>query len=260
MIDTTSSQRVLHYLQTDFQATEEKTAIASQTKPLQAYKAPGTLGDSGPRDYTFLMYEQKKAFQASAMPSPGSNFDVKTFSSSNGLGDALAGIALSVQVSGGSNFVSSASQPQTSQQVASQSVVSQNNPSNTVQIAQTTAQQTTAQQSAAQPTTAAVAPGTPTTTIVASSCSLSQATSAIASMATVNPGGLVSGLSTAAASVASAAASGASGVVASGSAAGSVATSTSSAPAVQVSNGAVQQRSKAFASLPILVFVGVLLA
>ena len=260
MIDTTSDKRVLHYLQPDFKATEDKTAIDSSTKPVQAYQAPGTLGDSGPRQYTFLMYQQKPGFKASGMPSQGSTFDVKSFASTNNLGDALAGIAMSVQVSGGSTSVTSASQPQ----------VSQDTPSETTPITQTTAQQTTATVVAlTTPATTVVAPTQPavasqvTSNIAALPSTLSTAvpTNDIASVATVNPGGSVVGLSSIIVSAASAAPSVASGVASSVTAAGgSTATGTNSAAATQPSSGAVAHRGKAFASLPMLVFAGVLLA
>ena len=250
MIDTTTNNRVLHYMQGDFQATEDKTAIASSAKPLLAYKAPGTLGDTGStRDYTFLMYQQKDGFKASDMPSLGSTFDIKSFMSSSGLDDALAGIAMSVQVSGGSNSAAS------SQGAASST-------------AQSTAQQTTTAATPASPSTTIVAPAQPSVVSQATSASaalpstLATAvpTNDIASIATGgNPGGLVSGLSTAVVSAASVAASGASNGASSVVVGASGATATNSSASTQTSNVAVSNRGKAFASLPILVFAGVFL-
>ena len=111
MLDTTDdNQRVLHFLQPGFSATEDKTAIASNAQPIQAYKSPGSLGESGLRKYSFLMYSQPSNFKASNMPSQGSTINVKDFLSQNNLQPALAGIGMQVQMSGGSGTGSQSSQ------------------------------------------------------------------------------------------------------------------------------------------------------
>ncbi|KAI4146602.1 MAG: hypothetical protein LQ340_005868 [Diploschistes diacapsis] len=96
MLDTTSDdQRVLHYLQPGFQATEDKTAISSHAQPVQVYKGPGTLGDTGLRNYSFLMFQQfNDPFSPVYVPSLGSTFDVEGFLAKNKLQPALAGIGM----------------------------------------------------------------------------------------------------------------------------------------------------------------------
>ena len=99
LLDTTTNNRVLHYAQADFKADGDKTGIASSSQPALSYKAPGTLGESGSRQYSFLMYEQNGDVK---LPSAGQNFDAKQFESSNGLNAALAGISMNVDTGSGS--------------------------------------------------------------------------------------------------------------------------------------------------------------
>jgi len=100
MVDTTTTTRTLHYMQTDFKATGDETTISSSTQPIFAYKAPGTLGETGTRQYSFLLYQQKSNFQPSTLPTSGQTFDVASFEKNSGLSDALAGIVMNVDVSG----------------------------------------------------------------------------------------------------------------------------------------------------------------
>ncbi|KAI2118402.1 hypothetical protein LOZ17_003607 [Ophidiomyces ophidiicola] len=103
MIDTTEQgSRKLHYLHTDFKATGEKTKLDSSTKPLVAYGAPGSFGENGKREYTFLLYRQTGDGKMSDVPKGGDSIDVKQFQQKNGLQDARAGVALSVDMGGGS--------------------------------------------------------------------------------------------------------------------------------------------------------------
>lgn len=113
MLDTTSDdQRVLHYLQPGFQATEDKTAISSHAQPVQVYKGPGTLGDTGLRNYSFLMFQQfNDPFSPVYVPSLGSTFDVEGFLAKNKLQPALAGIGMQVQNAGSSKGSQSSQQP-----------------------------------------------------------------------------------------------------------------------------------------------------
>ncbi|MCJ1256060.1 Mucin-5B [Lignoscripta atroalba] len=100
MVDTTTDVRVLHFLQTGFKADGDKTAISSSTQPLVPYQAPGTLGENGDRQYSFLLYQQKSGFQAKNLPRSGDTFDIQTFQRDNGLKSALAGVALVVNLAG----------------------------------------------------------------------------------------------------------------------------------------------------------------
>ncbi|MCJ1448729.1 MAG: hypothetical protein MMC23_009246 [Stictis urceolatum] len=97
LVDTTEDDnRVLHFLQTDFKADGDKTGIASDAQPKFPYKAPGSFGESGQRQYSFLLYQQRGSFSASNMPTPGKAFDVKSFQSANSLKDPLAGNVMEV--------------------------------------------------------------------------------------------------------------------------------------------------------------------
>ncbi|KAK2765002.1 hypothetical protein FQN54_008701 [Arachnomyces sp. PD_36] len=103
MLDTTDpSFTILHYLQGDFQADgHTKADLTSQSKPLIPYHAPGTLGEpSGPRHYTFLLYDQ---FEGAGLEYDSSlplldGFDREYFETENGLASAIAGLAISVDI------------------------------------------------------------------------------------------------------------------------------------------------------------------
>jgi hypothetical protein len=102
MVDTTSSSnRVLHYVRSDFQATGEETKISSNKPPQMPWKGPGTLGENGQRQYTFLMYEQPGAFNGQGMPQNGQPVNVQDFVKQNGLQKAIAGQTMSVNVGQG---------------------------------------------------------------------------------------------------------------------------------------------------------------
>lgn len=103
MLDTTDpTDPILHYLQGEFQADDHtKADLASESKPLVSYHAPGTLGeDSGPRKYTFLLYDQNEGagldYDTSSALLDG--FDLSAFESDNGFVSAIAGLAISVDI------------------------------------------------------------------------------------------------------------------------------------------------------------------
>ncbi|MCJ1353569.1 MAG: hypothetical protein MMC33_003556 [Icmadophila ericetorum] len=109
MIDTTSDDRVLHFLQTDFASDGSETGIASSAKPVVPYAAPGTLGETGIRQYSWLLYQQVGDFPAINLPSLGQVFSVEQFEALNNLQQALAGIGMSVDFTSGSSTASSSS-------------------------------------------------------------------------------------------------------------------------------------------------------
>ena len=101
MVDTTDmSDIVLHFLQTDFKASGGKTGIASASQPLVTYQAPGAFGETGSRQYSFLLYEQTGDGNLQGIPQGGENFDVTSFENTNDLSGAEAGIAMFVDVPG----------------------------------------------------------------------------------------------------------------------------------------------------------------
>ena len=105
MVDTTTNNRVLHLIQPDLKAGGEKTGLESASSPAFSYKAPGSLGESGTRTYSFLLFVQKGngRFSARGLPSAGSSFNIDNFASSNSLTAAQAGVAMQVNVGGGGN-------------------------------------------------------------------------------------------------------------------------------------------------------------
>lgn len=104
MLDTTdpTGDSILHYLHGEFQADgRTKADLSSQIKPLVSYHAPGTLGEaSGPRHYTFLLYEQSEGAGLDYDDSLSllDGFDQELFESDNGLSSPIAGLAISVDI------------------------------------------------------------------------------------------------------------------------------------------------------------------
>ncbi|KAH0541781.1 hypothetical protein FGG08_003736 [Glutinoglossum americanum] len=114
MVDTTSAtDRTLHFLQTDFKANGDATDMSSSASPAFSYRAPLSMGESGKRQYTFLLFQQtpSKGFQVKAVPNDGSNFNVEDWQTANGLESAQAGISMFVS---GSEDGSQTSQTSTS--------------------------------------------------------------------------------------------------------------------------------------------------
>lgn len=113
MLDTTcDSARTLHFLQTDFVYDGTLVNLASSTKPLQAYQAPGAFKETGNgRKYTFLMYSQPRNNNISSLklPNQGDTIDVKQFQDDNGYVDAQAGVGMVVDLGGTTNCGGAAS-------------------------------------------------------------------------------------------------------------------------------------------------------
>ncbi len=99
MIDTTDENNfILHYAQTDFKTTGEKTAISASSEPKIPYAMPGSFGESGERKYTFLLYQQRGSGEIQAIPKAGEKIDMAAFRAANNLKPPMAGIAMKVNV------------------------------------------------------------------------------------------------------------------------------------------------------------------
>ncbi|KAI9817469.1 MAG: hypothetical protein M1827_001079 [Pycnora praestabilis] len=112
MLDTTSSSsRVLHFLQADFKANGDRTGLSSSSQPAVPYRGPGSFpSESGTRDYSFLLYQQPSDnFKVKDLPTIGATFDVEGWQTVNGLQAADAGVVMVVDL-GGSNATSSSGQ------------------------------------------------------------------------------------------------------------------------------------------------------
>ncbi|KAL9624680.1 MAG: hypothetical protein Q9160_001034 [Pyrenula sp. 1 TL-2023] len=127
MLDTTEPNNMaLHFLQSGLKSDGEKTQISSDGQPQFAYKKPGSLGETGQRQYSFLLFRQTGQGSVSGVSGDGSKFDVNSFIKSNSLKAAQAGIAIKVDVGGGNgngggNGGGQSSQSQTQTQAQSQS-------------------------------------------------------------------------------------------------------------------------------------------
>ncbi|CAA9960143.1 hypothetical protein PTMSG1_03549 [Pyrenophora teres f. maculata] len=104
MVDTTCEDaRTLHFAQANFKNNFDVTNIASETEAALPYIAPGSLGETGDgRQYSFMMYEHRgrKEITELQLPAEGEAFDVKVFQAENGLPDAMAGVAMVVDLGG----------------------------------------------------------------------------------------------------------------------------------------------------------------
>ena len=106
MVDSTDPNNMaLHFLQPGFKADGDKTGIESNTQPLVKYAAPGAFGESGQRQYSFLLYQVNGQGNGNlqGLPQGGSKFDVSAFQSANGLKAAKAGVAMKVDLGGGNS-------------------------------------------------------------------------------------------------------------------------------------------------------------
>ncbi|MCJ1233065.1 hypothetical protein MMC14_001019 [Varicellaria rhodocarpa] len=108
MLDTTTNNRVLHFVQPDFKANGDETAISSSANPALAYAAPGMLGESGSSQYSFLLYQQVGTFPSKSIPSAGQTINMQIFQSDNNLQDALAGVVMVVDLDSASSSSASA--------------------------------------------------------------------------------------------------------------------------------------------------------
>jgi len=101
MIDVSCEQPTLHYAQSGFQLDGTKTQIASQTAPVLSYVGPGTFGETGNRQYVFLMYIQENDnAPLTNLPAKGDAFDVNGFASQNNLGDVRAATGFKTELGG----------------------------------------------------------------------------------------------------------------------------------------------------------------
>ncbi|KAF7507179.1 hypothetical protein GJ744_010861 [Endocarpon pusillum] len=99
MIDTTDENNfIVHYAQTDFKTTGEKTSISASSDPKIPYAKPGSFGESGERKYTFLLYQQRGSGEMQGMPKAGEKIDITAFNAANDLKPPMAGIAMNVNV------------------------------------------------------------------------------------------------------------------------------------------------------------------
>jgi Phosphatidylethanolamine-binding protein len=99
MLDTTDENNfIMHYLQADLKATGDKTGLSASGEPKIPYAKPGSFGESGERQYTFLLFQQKRNSEMKAMPNAGEKFDYEAFSQANNLKPPSAGVAMKVNV------------------------------------------------------------------------------------------------------------------------------------------------------------------
>ncbi|KAK2598258.1 hypothetical protein N8I77_011682 [Diaporthe amygdali] len=106
MLDTTDAANpVLHFAQDQFKADGVQTGIASQAQPLVPYAAPGSLGETGSRQYSFLLFQQLA--DISGLPRAGETLDVAQFLTANNMKAARAGVGISVNMAGGAAVPSS---------------------------------------------------------------------------------------------------------------------------------------------------------
>jgi hypothetical protein len=107
MLDTTCpDKRILHYARANFKNNLDITNIATQSKPLLEYQAPGSQGEKGDdRQYSFLMYINpgRKQIDQLQLPAQGAAFDAKKFQTENGLTDPAAGVGMVVKLGGQAN-------------------------------------------------------------------------------------------------------------------------------------------------------------
>lgn len=107
MVDTTcEGARTLHFARANYKVNFDGVKIASETDPVLAYQAPGSLGEQGDgRQYSFLMYTQPPGQDLSDLqiPAEGEAFDATKFQSDNGFKDPAAGVGMLVDLGGQSN-------------------------------------------------------------------------------------------------------------------------------------------------------------
>ena len=111
MLDTTDENNfIMHYLQTDYKASGEKTGLATNSVPKVPYAGPGSFGESGARKYTFLLYLQRNS-DLQSNPQAGEKFDNDAFGTANNLEPPVAGVAMTVNVGDTSASGASSSSP-----------------------------------------------------------------------------------------------------------------------------------------------------
>lgn len=102
MLDTTDPNApVLHFAQDQFKADGEQTGIASQAQPLVPYARPGSLGETGQRQYSFLLFQEPSGTTISGLPQAGETLNVDQFLTANSMRAARAGVGILVDNGGG---------------------------------------------------------------------------------------------------------------------------------------------------------------
>lgn len=102
MLDTTDANApVLHFAQDQFKADGEQTGIASQAQPLVPYAGPGSLGETGQRQYSFLLFQEPSGTTISGLPKAGETLNVDQFLTANNMRAARAGVGILVDNGGG---------------------------------------------------------------------------------------------------------------------------------------------------------------
>lgn len=102
MLDTTDPNApVLHFAQDQFKADGVQTGISSQSQPLVPYARPGSLGETGQRQYSFLLFQEPTGTTISGLPKAGETLNVDQFLASNNMRAARAGVGIAVDNGGG---------------------------------------------------------------------------------------------------------------------------------------------------------------
>lgn len=97
MLDTTDpAAPVLHFAQDQFKADGQQTGISSQAQPLVPYARPGSLGETGQRQYSFLLFQEPSGTTISGLPQAGETLDVDQFLAANNMRAARAGVGILV--------------------------------------------------------------------------------------------------------------------------------------------------------------------
>lgn len=102
MLDTTDpASPVLHFAQDQFKADGVQTGISSQAQPLVPYARPGSLGETGQRQYSFLLFQEPSGTTISGLPRAGETLNVDQFLTANNMRAARAGVGFVVDNGGG---------------------------------------------------------------------------------------------------------------------------------------------------------------
>ncbi|KAG6364248.1 hypothetical protein INS49_005847 [Diaporthe citri] len=102
MLDTTDPNApVLHFAQDQFKADGVQTGISTQAQPLVPYARPGSLGETGQRQYSFLLFQEPSGTTISGLPQAGETLNVDQFLASNNMRAARAGVGIMVDNGGG---------------------------------------------------------------------------------------------------------------------------------------------------------------
>lgn len=102
MLDTTDPNApVLHFAQDQFKADGVQTGISSQAQPLVPYARPGSLGETGQRQYSFLLFQEPSGTTISGLPQAGETLNVDQFLTANNMRAARAGVGIMVDNGGG---------------------------------------------------------------------------------------------------------------------------------------------------------------